>query len=108
MSAEPTDIRECVKNDVFKVSIKALEDRITHLANDTDADLGQVRKEINHKFGTIKQLIIWVGMALFGISGFLWNEHRLLREDMASHTHEALHRLDGYVETLLCHVFELC
>lgn len=106
--ADPKDLSECYPRAEFNTFERALNRRLDHMASDQHRDREGVQREIQHKYGTLRQMIIWVGAVSFGVAGWLWNELSKISDGLAEHSHSAHDIAAEQVKSLMCAVHGVC
>lgn len=104
----PKDLSECYSRKEFSAFEKALNWRLDHMASDQHRVRESLQGEMNHKFGTLRQMVIWVGGISFALTGWMWSEHSKVREELAAHSHVAYDIVLERVNSLMCSVYQIC
>lgn len=112
----PKDIKDCISREMFHATIRHLEDRITHLADDRKKADEEHSKELTYKTNMNRQLVIWLGVITFGILGIMWNDLAVLQQEFQAHSEELYHQGAGHfieentekIGKIFCKLFDIC
>lgn len=112
----PENLDNCISRDEFNITVRHMEDKLSHLDEDRRRAEEEHRKELTYKTNMNRQLVIWLGVITFGIIGIMWADLNAIQVEFQLHEEELYHRGAGHlieenkerIEKVFCKVFGVC